>query len=118
MYDSFDWVSAVKWLRTLTTLPIIIKGIQTWEDAKLCMENDVHAYLSNHDGQQLNSAPSALETLLEIREDDPEVLEKCDVIVDGGFRRGTDVVKALCLGAKAVGLGRPFLYSLVWGKRV
>ena len=116
MYDRFDWVSAAKWLRTLTSLPIAIKGIQTWEDAKLCMEHSVHPYLSNHGGRQLNGAPSALETLLEIREHCPEVLEKCDVIIDGGFRRGTDVVKALCLGAKAVGLGRPFLYSLAWGK--
>jgi isopentenyl diphosphate isomerase/L-lactate dehydrogenase-like FMN-dependent dehydrogenase len=53
---------------------------------------------------------------IEIREHCPEVLQKREVIVDGSIRRGTDVVKALALGAKAVGLGRPFLYSLIFGK--
>lgn len=100
----------------MTTLPIAIKGIQTWEDALLCTQHGVHPWLSNHGGRQLNSAPSALETLIEIRKHCPEVFERCEVIVDGGIRRGTDVVKALALGAKAVGLGRPFLYSLVFGK--
>jgi L-lactate dehydrogenase (cytochrome) len=80
------------------------------------MQHGFHPWLSNHGGQQLNGAPSTVESLLEIRSQCPEVLEKSEVIVDGGIRRRTDVVKALCLGAKAVGLGRPFLYSLVWGK--
>ena len=100
----------------MTNLPIAIKGIQTWEDAALCMQNHVHPWLSNHGGRQLDGAPSALETLIEIREHCPEVVTRCEVIVDGGIRRGTDIVKALALGAKAVGLGRPFLYSLVFGK--
>lgn len=103
-------------MRTMTDLPVAIKGIQCWEDAAICRQFGVHPWLSNHGGRQLEGAPSALETLLEIRQHCPEVLAECDVIVDGGIRRGTDVVKALALGAKAVGLGRPFLYALSFGE--
>jgi L-lactate dehydrogenase (cytochrome) len=80
------------------------------------MEYGVHPWLSNHAGRQLEGTPSAAETLLEIRKHCPEVFERCEVIVDGGVMRGTDIVKALALGAKAVGLGRGFLYSLVFGE--
>ena len=69
-------------------------------------------YLSNHGGRQLDYAPSSIRTLLEIRKFCPEVLQKLQVFVDVGVRRGTDIVKALCLGATAVGLGRPFMYAL------
>ncbi|RDW63348.1 hypothetical protein BP6252_10893 [Coleophoma cylindrospora] len=116
VWSSFDWVSSVKWLRGLTDLPIAIKGIQTWEDAALCMHYGVHPWLSNHGGRQLEGAPSAAETLVDIRRHCPEVFEKCEVIVDGGVTRGTDIVKALALGAKGVGLGRGFLYSLTFGE--
>lgn len=77
----------------------------------------MHPWLSNHAARQLDGAPSAVDTLLDIRQYCPEVLEKCEVIVDGGVTRGTDVVKAIALGAKAVGLGRAFLYSLVFGEK-
>lgn len=80
------------------------------------MRHGAHPWLSNHGGRQLDGAPSAAETLVSIRKHCPEVLEKCEVIVDGGVTRGSDVVKALALGAKAVGIGRPFLYSLVFGE--
>ncbi|KKK21934.1 hypothetical protein AOCH_000177 [Aspergillus ochraceoroseus] len=113
---TFDWVQAIKWLRGLTDLPIAIKGIQCWEDSVLCMEHGVHPWLSNHGGRQLDGAPSAIDTLIEMRKHCPEVFDKCEVIVDGGVTRGTDIVKALALGAKAVGLGRAFLYSLVLGQ--
>lgn len=83
----------------------------------LCMEHGVQPWLSNHGGRQLEPSPSSVETLLEMRPHCPQVFEKCDVIVDGGITRGTDVVKALALGAKAVGIGRPFLYSLVLGEQ-
>ncbi|KAL4883127.1 FMN-dependent dehydrogenase-domain-containing protein [Aspergillus karnatakaensis] len=115
-WTSFDWISALNWLRGLTDLPIAIKGIQSWEDAALCAEYNVHPWLSNHGGRQLDGAPSAIETLLEIRRHCPYVFKKCDVIVDGGVTRGTDVVKALSLGARAVGIGRPFLYALALGE--
>ncbi|KAM0811540.1 putative Cytochrome b2 [Seiridium cardinale] len=116
VWSSFDWPSAVKWMRGITDLPIAIKGIQCWEDAALCLHYGVHPWLSNHGGRQLDSAPSAIETLVEMRQHCPEVFDRCEVIVDGGVERGSDIVKALALGAKAVGLGRAFLYSLVLGE--
>jgi L-lactate dehydrogenase (cytochrome) len=69
-------------------------------------------FLSNHGGRQLDHAPSSLHTLYELRKHAPGIFEKVEVLVDGGYRRGTDVLKALCLGATAVGLGRPFMYAL------
>ncbi|KAJ5635893.1 FMN-dependent dehydrogenase [Penicillium longicatenatum] len=116
VWSSFDWTSAIQWLRGITDLPIAIKGIQCWEDAELCMRHGVNPWLSNHGGRQLDGAPSSAETLISIRKYCPKVLEKCEVIVDGGVTRGSDIVKALSLGAKAVGVGRPFLYSLVFGE--
>lgn len=61
-------------------------------------------------------SPPSLLSLLEIRRHAPEVFDRLEVYIDCGIRRGTDIVKALCLGAKAVGMGRPFLYSLVYGQ--
>jgi L-lactate dehydrogenase (cytochrome) len=101
------------WIREEWPGPIVIKGVQSAEDAKSAMQAGAQGiYLSNHGGRQLRSAPSSLDTLLEIRFKYPEILNNCEVFVDGGFRHGADVVKALCLGAKAVGIGRPFLYAL------
>lgn len=64
VWSSFNWTSAVKWFRNLTDLPIAIKGVQSWEDAALCMHYGVHPWLSNHGGRQLEGAPSAAETLV------------------------------------------------------
>lgn len=116
IWCGFDWVTAVTWLREITDLPIAIKGIQTWEDAQLCMQHNVHPWLSNHGGRQLEGAPSAIDTLLEIRQHCPGVFKKCEVIVDGGVTRGTDIIKALALGARSVGVGRGFLYALAFGE--
>nr|ODN85609.1 L-lactate dehydrogenase (cytochrome) [Cryptococcus depauperatus CBS 7841] len=107
----------IEWLRERTKLPIGLKGIQTVEDAMKAAEMGVDAiYLSNHGGRALDGSPPALYTLLEMNKICPEVFRKCEVYIDGGCRRGTDVVKALCLGAKGVGMGRPFLYSLTYGE--
>jgi L-lactate dehydrogenase (cytochrome) len=106
----------MKWLRGLTDLPIAIKGIQCWEDAVLCMEHGAHPWLSNHGGRQLDSAPSAVETLVSMRQHCPQVFDKCDVVVDGGITRGSDIVKALALGARSVGLGRAFLFAVAFGE--
>ena len=114
-YELFDFPSAIAWLKSLTNLPIAIKGIQSWEDAQLCMHYKVHPWLSNHGGRQLDGAPSAAETLLEIHQYCPEVFSSCEVIVDGGITRGADIVKALALGAKGVAVGRSFLYALALG---
>ncbi|KAG2416739.1 hypothetical protein HFD88_007955 [Aspergillus terreus] len=117
IWTEFDWPSSIAWLRKITNLPIAIKGIQSWEDAVLCMEYGVHPWLSNHGGRQLEGAPSAVDTLLAIRKHCPQVFDRCEVIVDGGITRGADIVKALALGARAVGLGRGFLYALAFGER-
>ncbi|TKA70345.1 hypothetical protein B0A55_07418 [Friedmanniomyces simplex] len=101
------------WIRREWDRPIVLKGVQCAEDAKLAVEYGVQGILlSNHGGRQMHTAPSALMTLLEIRAYAPEALGKLEVFVDGGLRDGADVLKALCLGAKAVGVGRPFLYAL------
>lgn len=103
----------LEWIRKEWDGPIVLKGIQCAEDAKLAMEYGCDGILlSNHGGRQLHTAPSALTTLLEIRTYCPEVLGKLEVFLDGGLRDGNDVLKALCLGATAVGVGRPFLYAL------
>lgn len=109
------WKTTLKWLSQHTTMPIILKGVQTHEDAYLAMQYAPQVkgiILSNHGGRALDTAPPAVHTLLEIRKYCPEVLSRIEVWVDGGIKRGTDVVKALCLGAKAVGVGRAALFGL------
>ncbi|KAF2473630.1 mitochondrial cytochrome-like protein b2 [Lindgomyces ingoldianus] len=101
------------WIRKEWNGPIVLKGIQCAEDAKLALEYGCQGILlSNHGGRQAHSAPSSLLTLLEIRTYCPEVIEKLEIYLDGGLRDGADVLKALCLGATAVGVGRPYLYAL------
>jgi 4-hydroxymandelate oxidase len=100
----------VAWLRSITKLPIILKGISHPEDARLAVEHDVAAVaVSNHGGRQLDAAPATIEAL-------PDIVDAIDgripIILDGGIRRGTDVVAALALGAQAVTIGRPVLWGL------
>jgi L-lactate dehydrogenase (cytochrome) len=103
----------LSWIRQEWDGPIVLKGIQCAEDAKLALKYGCDGILlSNHGGRQLHTAPSALMTLLEIRTYCPEVLGKLEIFLDGGLRDGSDVLKALCLGATAVGVGRPFMYAL------
>lgn len=112
---SLTWKETLPWLAKHTDRPIILKGLQTHEDAYLASLFTPQVkgiILSNHGGRAADTAPPAVHTLLEIRKFCPEVFDKLEVWVDGGIRRGTDVVKALCLGAKAVGLGRPALWGL------
>ncbi|KAF2878390.1 FMN-dependent dehydrogenase-domain-containing protein [Massariosphaeria phaeospora] len=109
------WKKTLPWLAQHTKLPIVLKGIQTHEDAYLA---SLHApqvkaiILSNHGGRALDTASPAVHTLLEIRKYCPEVFDRIEVWIDGGIKRGTDVVKALCLGARGVGIGRPALFGL------
>ncbi|KAI1086442.1 FMN-dependent alpha-hydroxy acid dehydrogenase [Rostrohypoxylon terebratum] len=103
-------------LRTMTDLPIILKGIQTVEDAQEAVRHNAPAiYLSNHGGRQIDGARSPLEVALEIRQQAPEIFSQTEVYADGGVRYGADVVKLLALGVKAVGVGRPFMYANVYG---
>ncbi|KAK3363118.1 FMN-dependent dehydrogenase-domain-containing protein [Lasiosphaeria hispida] len=113
------WETALPWIAEHTDLPVVLKGVQTHEDAFLAAQyarkhpGSIRAIiLSNHGGRALDTAPPAVHTLLEIRKYCPEVFDIIDVWIDGGIRRGTDVVKALCLGAKAVGVGRAALWGL------
>lgn len=109
------WQTTLPWLAEHTDLPIVLKGVQTHEDVFLAAKYapQVQAViLSNHGGRALDTAPPAVHTLLEVQKYCPEVLGKIQLWVDGGIKRGTDVVKALCLGASAVGIGRAALFGL------
>ncbi|PSS02108.1 FMN-dependent dehydrogenase-domain-containing protein [Coniella lustricola] len=105
----------IPWFKSITKMPIILKGVQRVEDVILAVEAGVQGVvLSNHGGRQLDFARSAVEVLAETM---PRLRElgyqdKIEVFVDGGVRRATDIIKALCLGAKGVGIGRPFLYAM------
>jgi isopentenyl diphosphate isomerase/L-lactate dehydrogenase-like FMN-dependent dehydrogenase len=97
-------------LRKATTLKLLIKGIDTREDARLAVEHGIEGILvSNHGGRSTETGRSTIEALPEVVN---EVRGRIPVFLDGGVRRGTDVFKALALGAKAVGIGRPFLWGL------
>ena len=108
---ALNW-SDLDWIRKEWDGPVMLKGIQTAEDAKLAYEHGCHIWFSNHGGRQLHSAPSNLSTLIEIHNYCPEIIGKCEIWLDGGCRHGADITKALCLGATAVGLGRPFAYAV------
>ena len=100
----------LEWLRSLSDLPLLVKGVLTAEDAVLACEHGCGGIVvSNHGGRQLDGVPASLDALPEVVE---AVTGRCDVLVDGGIRRGTDVVKALALGARAVLVGRAVLWGL------
>ncbi|KAI8089057.1 FMN-dependent dehydrogenase-domain-containing protein [Halteromyces radiatus] len=106
----------IAWFRTITKMPILIKGVQTAEDAVLAAKAGCQGVvLSNHGGRQLDFAPSAIEILAEVMD---ALRAEClldngfEVYVDGGIRRGSDIFKAIALGAKGVGIGRPALYAM------
>lgn len=105
----FTWAD-LDWLRSLSSLPIILKGILTAEDARLAVEHGVDGIIvSNHGGRQLDGVQASIEALPEIVD---AVNQRCEIYMDGGIRRGTDVLKALALGARAVLVGRPILWGL------
>ncbi|ORY33735.1 L-lactate dehydrogenase [Naematelia encephala] len=134
----------IAWVKSLSDLPIIVKGVQCVEDALLAYQKGADGILiSNHGGRQLDTTRPCLDVLLEIRKHAPQLLRpefrgptglspaaledpgrltpppppdskqerKFEVLIDGGISRGTEVVKALCLGANAVGVGRGFLFA-------
>jgi 4-hydroxymandelate oxidase len=106
---SITW-DDLAWIRESAPLPLLIKGILTAEDARLAVDRGVDGIVvSNHGGRQLDGAPAALDALVEVVE---AVERRVEVLMDGGIRRGTDVLKALALGAGAVMVGRPAAWGL------
>jgi 4-hydroxymandelate oxidase len=100
----------VDWLRSITALPVLVKGILRGDDAQLAVEHGAAGVIvSNHGGRQLDGVPAAIEVLRDVAE---AVDGRAQVLMDGGVRRGTDIVKALALGASAVLIGRPVLWGL------
>ncbi len=108
----------IPWIKEASGLPVVVKGIQSAADAKKALEHDVAGiFLSNHGGRSLDTAQPSILTLLELHRVCPEIFATgLEIYVDGGITRGTDILKALSLGATAVGVGRPFLYSLTYGQ--
>ncbi|KAF2712342.1 hypothetical protein K504DRAFT_426514 [Pleomassaria siparia CBS 279.74] len=111
---SLSWKD-IPWFLSITKMPIILKGVQCVEDVIRAIESGVHGVvLSNHGGRQLDFARSGIEVLAEVM---PVLRERgwqdrIEIYIDGGVRRATDIIKAVCLGAKGVGIGRPFLYAM------
>lgn len=100
----------VAWLRTVSRLPLLLKGIVTAEDAMLAVEQGVEGIIvSNHGGRQLDGTLASIDALPEVVQ---AVAGRCEVYLDGGIRRGTDILKALALGARAILVGRPILWGL------
>ena len=91
-------------------MKVLVKGIENPEDAALCVENGADGIIvSNHGGRASESGRATIDSLPEVVQ---VVRNRVPVIVDGGFRRGSDVFKALALGARAVGIGRPYMWGL------
>lgn len=109
---SLTW-DAISWLRSLSPLPLVVKGVLTAEDARLAVEHGAQAIVvSNHGGRQLDGTLPTSEALPEIA---AAVGDRAELLVDGGIRRGGDVLRALALGARAVLVGRPYLWALAVG---
>ncbi|RKO91167.1 cytochrome b2, mitochondrial precursor [Blyttiomyces helicus] len=111
---SLAW-SDIAWFKSITRMPIVLKGIQSGDDAVLAARAGVAGIVvSNHGGRQLDTARSGIEALAEVMNALRAAgLDRAlEVYVDGGFRRGSDIFKALAMGARGVGLGRPWLYAM------
>ena len=109
---SVNWRD-LEWLRGLSSMPIVLKGVMTAEDARLAVDHGVNAVIvSNHGGRQLDGVSATLDALPQVAETANGRLE---VLLDGGIRRGSQVLKALALGARAVLIGRPILWGLAVG---
>jgi len=111
---SLSW-DAISWLRSITKLPLLVKGIVRADDAaRAVAEGAAGIVVSNHGGRQLDSSPATIDVLARCVD---AVAGRGEVLVDGGVRRGADVIKALALGARAVLVGRPVLWGLAAGGR-
>ncbi|EXJ63536.1 L-lactate dehydrogenase (cytochrome) [Cladophialophora psammophila CBS 110553] len=122
----------IAWLRSQTKLPLLLKGIMSADDVRLALDHGLEGVvLSNHGGRNLDTSPPALLVLLEIHARYPEIITQhhpaspavrsghsrpFSIFVDGGIRRGTDILKAVCLGAVSAGIGRPALFATGYGQ--
>jgi 4-hydroxymandelate oxidase len=107
--DALTWED-LEWLADMAGVPVALKGVLTGEDADLACEHGAAAVIvSNHGGRQLDKAPATIDVLEEVVQ---AVGDRAEVYLDGGVRRGTDVVTALALGARGVFFGRPYLFAL------
>ena len=107
MSNMLQWASYDE-IKKHSKLPVILKGITTVEDALIAIEKGAPViFISNHGGRQLDHSPSTLEIAYKIYRNAPEVFQQVDGLADSGVRYGSDVLKLLALGVKAVGLGRP-----------
>lgn len=105
------------WIRKQTHLPLCLKGVMSADDAMLAMEAGLDGILiSNHGGRNLDTSPPSIVTLLECHRRCPEIFDRMEVFIDGGIRRGSDILKAICLGATAVGMGRSMLFAANYGQ--
>jgi 4-hydroxymandelate oxidase len=110
LFDKTITWKDIEWLKANTTLPIIIKGILSTEDAKIAVENEIDGLVvSNHGGRQLDTSVPPIFVLPRVAE---IVSNKLLLLIDGGIRRGTDILKAIAMGADAVLIGRPILWGL------
>ncbi|OBT52506.1 L-lactate dehydrogenase [Pseudogymnoascus sp. 24MN13] len=105
----------IPWFQSVTKMPILLKGVQCVEDVLRAIDCGVQGVvLSNHGGRQLDFSRSGIEVLAEVmpvlRENGLQ--DRVEIYIDGGIRRATDIIKALCMGAKGVGIGRPFLFAM------
>ena len=109
---SIDWAD-LEWLASSTSLPVAVKGVHRPDDAERAVDAGAAGVIvSTHGGRQLDTVPATIEMLPAIAD---AVAGRADLLLDSGIRRGTDVVKALALGAKAVCVGRPVLWGLAVG---
>ena len=103
----------VEWLRTVTRLPVVVKGVLRGDDARRAVEHGAAGVIvSNHGGRQLDTAVATIRALPEVADALAGTTGGAELLMDGGVRRGTDVIKAIALGARAVLLGRPVLWGL------
>ena len=100
----------LEWLQAISPLPLVVKGILSSEDARQGLDPGARAIVvSNHGGRQLDGAPASVDALPAIAS---AVGDHAEILLDGGVRRGTDVLKAIALGARAVLVGRPYIWGL------
>lgn len=110
LFDSKLTWKDIEWLRSLTKLPVLLKGVLNPDDADLAVKSGASGVIvSNHGSRNIDTLPATIEALPEVV---AKIAGRIPVLVDGGIRRGTDVLKALALGAKAVLIGRPYLFGL------